>query len=44
MICTWSDEEEDEDDESSLEDESDGKLCLMTKGEEEDNEKGNFAF
>ena len=39
MICTWSDEEEEEDDEDTFSDEEDKKLCLMTIGDEDENDQ-----
>ena len=48
MICTWSDEEEEEeeDEDTTLreEEEEDRKLCLMAKGDEENDDEVTSPF
>lgn len=43
MVSTWSDEEEDENEEDNTsEEESEGKLCLMAKGDSQDEVTSSF--
>ena len=47
MICTWNDEEDEdneEDDTSSDEEEQDSKLCLMPKGDEDEDDQVTSPF
>ena len=48
MICTWSDEEDDDDEEEDTffeeEEEKYNKLCLMARGDENEDEQVNSPF
>ena len=44
MICSWSDEEEEDDDEDTSSDEEDRKLCLMAKGDEDEDDQVTSPF